>query len=37
VTRKAVQPVVDKISGELRPDKVKLFNEELERVHKEFK
>jgi tripartite ATP-independent transporter DctP family solute receptor len=35
--RKAVQPVVDKISGELRPDKVKLFNEELERVHKEFK
>ena len=35
--RKAVQPVVSKIAGELRPDKVKLFNDELERVHKEFK
>ena len=32
--RKAVQPVVDKISASLKPETVKLFNEELERVRK---
>jgi TRAP-type transport system periplasmic protein len=30
--RKAAQPVVDKISSALRPDTVKLFNEELDRI-----
>jgi TRAP-type transport system periplasmic protein len=32
--RKAVQPVVDKISGALRPETVKLFNDELDRIRK---
>ena len=32
--RKAVQPVVDKISAALKPETVKLFNEELDRVRK---
>jgi TRAP-type C4-dicarboxylate transport system substrate-binding protein len=32
--RKAAQPVVDKISASLRPETVKLFNEELDRVRK---
>jgi tripartite ATP-independent transporter DctP family solute receptor len=32
--RKAAQPVVDKISAALKPETVKLFNEELERVRK---
>ncbi len=35
--RKAAQPVVDKISASLRPETVKLFNEELDRVRKETK
>ena len=35
--RKAVQPVVDKISAALKPDTVKLFNAELDRVRKEVK
>src|SRR6476661_1502671 len=33
--RKAAQPVVDKISGTLRPDAVKLFNDELDRIRKD--
>lgn len=32
--RKAVQPVVEKVSAALRPETVKLFNEELDRVRK---
>jgi len=32
--RKAAQPVVDKISAGLRPETVKLFNEELDRIRK---
>ena len=32
--RKAVQPVVEKVSANLKPETVKLFNEELERVRK---
>src|SRR4051794_40922350 len=32
--RKAAQPVVDKISAALKPETVKLFNEELDRVRK---
>ena len=32
--RKAAQPVVDKISANLRPETVKLFNEELDRIRK---
>jgi TRAP-type C4-dicarboxylate transport system substrate-binding protein len=32
--RKATQPVVDKISGALRPETVKLFNDELNRIRK---
>jgi tripartite ATP-independent transporter DctP family solute receptor len=32
--RKAAQPVVDKISAALRPESVKLFNEELDRIRK---
>ena len=35
--RKAAQPVVDKISAALKPDTVKLFNAELDRVRKEVK
>ena len=33
--RKAAQPVVDKISASLRPETVKLFNEELDRIRKD--
>ena len=32
--RKAAQPVVDKISAALKPETVKLFNEELDRIRK---
>jgi len=32
--RKAAQPVVDKVSGSLNPETVKLFNEELDRIRK---
>jgi hypothetical protein len=32
--RKAVQPVVEKVSANLKPETVKLFNEELDRVRK---
>jgi tripartite ATP-independent transporter DctP family solute receptor len=32
--RKAVQPVVEKVSASLRPETVKLFNEELDRIRK---
>ena len=32
--RKAVQPVVEKVSASLRPETVRLFNEELDRVRK---
>jgi hypothetical protein len=32
--RKVAQPVVDKISAALRPEMVKLFNEELGRIRK---
>ena len=35
--RKAVQPVVDKVSAGLRPETVKLFNEELDRIRKTVK
>src|SRR3978361_1716054 len=35
--RKAAQPVVDKISASLRPETVKLFNGELDRIRKETK
>ena len=35
--RKAVQPVVDKVSAGLKPETVKLFNEELERIRKTVK
>ena len=35
--RKAAQPVVDKISAALKPETVKLFNEELDRVRKTVK
>ena len=35
--RKAAQPVVDKISASLRPETVKLFNDELDRIRKETK
>jgi TRAP-type transport system periplasmic protein len=35
--RKAAQPVVEKISAALRPETVKLFTEELDRVRKETK
>jgi TRAP-type C4-dicarboxylate transport system substrate-binding protein len=35
--RKAAQPVVDKISAALKPETVKLFNAELDRVRKEVK
>ena len=35
--RKAAQPVVDKISGNLRPETVKIFNDELDRIRKEVK
>ncbi len=35
--RKAAQPVVDKISASLRPETVKLFNEELDRIRKQTK
>lgn len=35
--RQAVKPVTDKISAELDPEKVKLFNTELERVRKDNK
>jgi hypothetical protein len=35
--RKAVQPVVDKISANLRSDTVKLFNDEVERIRKDVK
>src|ERR1700710_72067 len=35
--RKAVQPVIDKISAGLRPETVKLFNQELDRIRKETK
>jgi tripartite ATP-independent transporter DctP family solute receptor len=35
--RKAVQPVVDKISSSLRPETVKIFNDELDRIRKEVK
>jgi len=35
--RKASQPVVEKIAANLRPETVKLFNEELERIRKDVK
>jgi TRAP-type C4-dicarboxylate transport system substrate-binding protein len=35
--RKAAQPVVDKISAGLRPETVKIFNDELDRIRKEVK
>ncbi|WGD49398.1 TRAP transporter substrate-binding protein [Bradyrhizobium sp. CB1650] len=35
--RKTAQPVVDKISANLRPEAVKLFNDELDRIRKEVK
>src|SRR3954452_20786994 len=35
--RKAAQPVVDKISSSLRPETVKIFNDELDRIRKEVK
>src|SRR6187399_289248 len=35
--RKAAQPVVDKISAALKPETVKLFNEELDRIRKTVK
>jgi TRAP-type C4-dicarboxylate transport system substrate-binding protein len=35
--RKAAQPVVDKISAGLKPETVKLFNEELDRIRKTVK
>src|SRR3954452_1688331 len=35
--RKAVQPVVDKISANLKPEAVKLFNDELDRIRKDVK
>jgi hypothetical protein len=35
--RKAAQPVIDKISGNLRPETVKIFNGELDRIRKEVK
>ena len=35
--RKAAQPVVDKISASLRPETVKIFNAELDRIRKEVK
>jgi hypothetical protein len=35
--RKAAQPVVDKISASLRPETVKIFNDELDRIRKEVK
>ena len=35
--RKAAQPVADKISANLRPETVKLFNEEVERIRKDVK
>ena len=30
--RKAVQPVVEKVSANLKPETVKLFNEELNKI-----
>jgi len=35
--RKTVQPVVDKISANLRSETVKLFNDEVERIRKDVK
>lgn len=35
--RKTVQPVVDKISANLRAETVKLFNDEVERIRKDVK
>ena len=35
--RKAAQPVIDKISAALRPETVKIFNDELDRIRKEVK
>jgi tripartite ATP-independent transporter DctP family solute receptor len=35
--RKAAQPVVEKISAALRPETVKIFNDELDRIRKEVK
>jgi TRAP-type C4-dicarboxylate transport system substrate-binding protein len=35
--RKTAQPVADKISANLRPETVKLFNEEVERIRKDVK
>jgi tripartite ATP-independent transporter DctP family solute receptor len=35
--RKAVQPVVEKVSAALKPETVKLFNEELDRIRKTVK
>ena len=35
--RQAAQPVVDKISAGLKPETVKLFNDELDRIRKEVK
>jgi TRAP-type C4-dicarboxylate transport system substrate-binding protein len=35
--RKAAQPVVDKISSSLKPETVKVFNDELDRIRKEVK
>jgi TRAP-type C4-dicarboxylate transport system substrate-binding protein len=35
--RKTSQPVVEKIAANLRPETVKLFNEELDRIRKEVK
>ena len=35
--RKAVQPVVEKISAALKPETVKIFNEELDRIRKDTK
>jgi hypothetical protein len=35
--RKTAQPVADKISANLRPETVKLFNDEVERIRKDVK
>ena len=35
--RKAVQPVVEKISAALKPETVKIFNDELDRIRKDAK
>jgi hypothetical protein len=35
--RKTSQPVADKISASFRPETVKLFNDEVERIRKDVK